>query len=335
MAINHLFAFSATVDGCTIAAGSPYGCGNLTNTTVCYYGSITSQDLATMTAYIKRRVFNGEIDNPSHLATTPVVLFSGRNDWIVWENVMKSTEVQLLEYINKPNVTAVFNTSASHVWSLDHRATGRGAGVLGCHCGACWDYWPKSQGLCCDVNDCGYDLSGDTLRRFYGAGSIRARVASAPRLHWFDQWAYIPLPTGPYPVFDDYSLMRWGIIYLPTGCAANVSACRVHINYHGCTEDAYLWRRLWALSIDLNEYGEANDIIIVYPQAAGDSSSGTGCWNWDAYNDDALFDTRKGRQLKTVQAIIHDLENAVKNATVLNNTQVPPPDAPTPAAGTA
>jgi hypothetical protein len=35
-------------------------------------------------------------------------------------------------------------------------------------------------------------------------------------------------------------------------------------------------RKRWATSIDLNEYAEANQLIVLYPQAAGDSYSGTG-----------------------------------------------------------
>ena len=122
MAINHLFAFSATVDGCTIAAGNPYGCGNLTkNVSRCYYGSISDQDLDALAAYIKRRAEAGLIDSPSNLKATPVLLFSGKKDWIVWQNVMKSTEVQLHRYINASKVNSRFNTDAAHVWSIDHR----------------------------------------------------------------------------------------------------------------------------------------------------------------------------------------------------------------------
>ena len=45
-------------------------------------------------------------------------------------------------------------------------------------------------------------------------------------------------------------------------------------------------------NIGLNEWAEANEIVVVYPQAAGSASAGEGCWNWASYDDDPLFDTR-------------------------------------------
>ena len=127
MAINHLFAFSSLVDGAAIAAGSPYGCGNLTTQGLCYYGPLNSTVISTMNAYISQRFEHGLIDDPSNLKDTPVVLFSGSNDWVVFENVMKSIEQQLQTH--QASTTSVFNTSAAHVWSLDHGA---------CGCGECW-----------------------------------------------------------------------------------------------------------------------------------------------------------------------------------------------------
>ena len=68
--------------------------------------------------------------------------------------------------------------------------------------------------------------------------------------------------------------------------------------------------------IDLNEYAESNDLVVVYPQAAGNNATGTGCWDWfDA--GDADFDTRRGSQLSTVTARIADIDAAVRGALVL------------------
>ena len=43
---------------------------------------------------------------------------------------------------------------------------------------------------------------------------------------------------------------------------------KVHVNYHGCSPRSWNDRLIWIRNINLNEYGEANGIIIVYPQAA-------------------------------------------------------------------
>lgn len=75
--------------------------------------------------------------------------------------------------------------------------------------------------------------------------------------------------------------------------------------------------------IDLNEYAEANDLVVVYPQAAGNNATGTGCWDWfDAGDSD--FDTRRGSQLSTVTALIADIDAALRGALVLPEDALPP-----------
>merc|ERR1712183_49497 len=105
-----------------------------------------------------------------------------------------------------------------------------------------------------------------------------------------------------------------GIVYVPTGCEGSaINDCKVHVNYHGCINKVWERRKRWANNIDLNEYGEANNIVIYYPQAAGDRRSGVGCWSWSDYRNDPYFDTRKGVQLATVMAVVNDLANALKS----------------------
>jgi hypothetical protein len=99
-------------------------------------------------------------------------------------------------------------------------------------------------------------------------------------------------------------MLRWAPVYVPQKCAADVDACRVHVNYHGCmdkprgpTINGWLDRLLWVRNIQLNEYAEANAIVIVYPQAAGSIDIGEGCFNWASYEDGALADARCSREL--------------------------------------
>lgn len=76
--------------------------------------------------------------------------------------------------------------------------------------------------------------------------------------------------------------------------------------------------------LDLNEYGEANDIIILYPQASGSKATGNGCWNWGFQQDDTLFDTRESVQLKMVMNILADLPNAIAYSIELPKDSGPP-----------
>lgn len=305
MAIQHLVAFSESVQGAGIAAGSPYGCGMIPGGHLpqgrCWYGPATEHLVQETIKYMRQRFNEGLIDDPVNLKQTPVVLFNGKQDWTVFTAVMQATYRQLSAFIEPRLLTTNFETEASHVWSLDHGS---------CKCGACADFSVEEASKeCCDVNNCEYDLSGDMLRHFYGH-DLKPRVRARQRLKWIDQSQYTPWGWD----FEDTLMSTYAIAYVPTGCLQDLDSCRVHIDYHGCINKIWSQREKWATAIDLNEYGEANNIVIVYPQAAGDRATGRGCWNWGFPQDDKYFDTRKGAQLKTIVNMVADLKNAVDGA---------------------
>ena len=120
------------------------------------------------------------------------------------------------------------------------------------------------------------------------------------------------------------TLMRWAIAYVPSGCSAEPSKCRLHVNYHGCTGVKWAKRLSWVRNLDLNEYAEANDIVVLYPQARGSKAVGTGCWNWVSYKNDPQFDTKLGRELRTVTNIAADLAHALAAAAVTQGEALPP-----------
>lgn len=307
MAIQHLVAFSESVQGAGVAAGSPYGCGMIPGGHLpkgrCWYGPIDDQETID---YLRKRYKEGMIDDPANLKQTPVVLFNGQNDWTVYTAVMRATYRQLSEFIEPRWLTTNFHTEASHVWSLDHGD---------CECGACAYSGASKQ--CCDVNNCHYDLSGDILRRSYE--DLKPRVMARQSFTWIDQTKYTPWGWK----FEDTNMAEYAIVYVPTGCLQDSDSCRVHVDYHGCINKAWSQRERWSNALDLNEYGEANNIIIVYPQAAGDRATGKGCWNWGFPDDDKYFDTRKSVQLSIVVDLVADLKNAIHQALELPVGEVP------------
>jgi hypothetical protein len=308
MAIQHLVAFTSTVDGCAIAGGSPYGCSVLKREdSACYYG-LTKPDVQTTIKYVRDRFEQGAIDDPKNLTTIPVVLFNGKNDWVVYTEVMRDTQQQLAAFVDEGMLHPRFDTAAGHVWSVDQGC---------CRCGTCIDGGTAPEPECCDVNNCGYDLSGDVLSRAYGG--VKPRQKAAQELLWVQQWQYVPAPHHSYSYGGDAAeevgegsggghahMLKWAIVYAPHRCRGNVSACRVHVNYHGCMNKDWPGRSLWTTSLDLNEYAEvprarvdaqrcrlltckrhdcgwqANDMIVLYPQSAGSKNAGKGCWNWDS-----------------------------------------------------
>ena len=255
--------------------------------------------------YVNKRYAEGLIDSPENLRSTPILLFNGHKDWTVWTNEMRAAASQLDHFSS--NVRRVFNTSAKHVWSIDHGP---------CECGK-----KTSLPRCGDVENCAYDLSGDLLRMFYGEDAIKPRTRAHRKLYWIPQRAYLP-SLSPNARVD--GIAKYMLAYVPRGCEAEPRSCRIHINFHGCISRDWELRRRWATDIDLNEYAEANDIVILYPQAAGSKRAGVGCWNWGFPNDDKYFDARKSLQIRTVVNVIDSIDSALKRAVVIEN------DAPAP-----
>jgi len=309
MAMQHLFAFSQHVQGAAIAAGSPYGCGafqrgHVHHGATCYYGGTNVQKTIS---YVHAHSNKGLIDDPNNLSSTPVIVFNGKDDWEVYTAVGKEIVQQLKAFVKPTKLDVQLDSKASHVWSLDHGS---------CRCGQC-AWWGK--GLCCDVNNCKYDLSGEMFRHFYG--TLKPRVEARQNFSWISQEQYLPPKT---PSWSDARIEKWAVLYLPTGCRQKPAACYVHVHYHGCIANKWTKRRQWINHLDLNEYGEANDIIILYPQAKGDRLTGKGCWNWGFTKDDRLFDTRQSVQLKMVMNIVADLPEAIRSATELAKDSGPP-----------
>eukprot|EP00854_Cymbomonas_tetramitiformis_P005458 gene5458-6616_t len=217
---------------------------------------------------------------------------------------MRDVQRQLKAYVKSTKLTSVFNTNATHVWSVDHG---------NCHCGYCRsifdsddiEYVDYDDGYCCDVNNCEYDLTFDIFTRFYGV--LNAPTPDAQPLLRVNQHEH--LPAGVDPAHS--GMMKFGFVYVPQPCAGNFEDCVVHVHYHGCIDNNYTLRERWSNIIRLNNYGETNGIIILYPQSRGDKETGEGCWRWELNNVtrkvDPLFDTRKSIQLRTVNAMIERL----------------------------
>lgn len=111
-------------------------------------------------------------------------------------------------------------------------------------------------------------------------------------------------------------LLRWGLVYVPTACKSKPSACKKHVHYHGCIADIWSQRVKWTDDIYINAHAEANAIVVIYPQARGDERTGRGCWNWESYMDDPLFDTRESIQLRAINNLIIHIDTAVVPSSV-------------------
>jgi hypothetical protein len=132
LAVNHGVAFSAAVQGIGVLGGSPYGCNVLPNAadgdfTTCSYWTASKAKstawLARCDAYLQARAAAGLVDDLKHLKGTPVYLFSGTRDSMVWQRTMRAVEQQFRGF--GAHVYSRFDLAAEHAWIVDNATCNR------------------------------------------------------------------------------------------------------------------------------------------------------------------------------------------------------------------
>ncbi len=139
---------------------------------------------------------------------------------------------------------------------------------------------------------------------------------------------------NPNRLLDAYMEAK-GYVFVPESCQ-NGARCRLHIAFHGCRQ-GFNYRGFdivhaiysdelsgWTHFIEnagYNEWADANDIVVLYPQAAVNTRELTfgnlqganpqGCWDFWAYTDED-FHTQGGRQIGAVWRMVEALVPALR-----------------------
>lgn len=120
-----------------------------------------------------------------------------------------------------------------------------------------------------------------------------------PGLRWFDQTSF--MGANNEPMFADR-----GLIYVPIDCALGRAKCDLHINFPGCgfVEDVIFLTL--AVSLNLNDWGSANNIVILYPRVNGEGATKdqrNGCWNVYGKTGEN-YATKEASQMAAVKSMI-------------------------------
>jgi poly(3-hydroxybutyrate) depolymerase len=101
------------------------------------------------------------------------------------------------------------------------------------------------------------------------------------------------------------SLEKFGYVYVPTACAAKTTSCRLHVSFHGCSQDYGSIQDTWAVHAGYNDWAEANNIIVVYPYVASSAQLGNpnACWDWWGYAG-ANYALQSGVQMQFSKKLI-------------------------------
>ena len=112
------------------------------------------------------------------------------------------------------------------------------------------------------INNCGFDSVGAMLGHILPGSLHKRGKLEKSHLQRFDQSQYLP----PAILLDEISFGPDGYVYLPSNCRDNSTLCKLHVAFHGCEQDLATIGTDFVTYNGINEYAEANDIVILYPQ---------------------------------------------------------------------
>jgi poly(3-hydroxybutyrate) depolymerase len=311
-------AHSADIMGAAMIAGGLYGCAvqDVTEDGVlalasqaagpCLKVPFLLDDVATYKDRLEKLAAKGWIDPPANLARARAYFFTGGSDQVVdSETVVKGKA--LYDSLGVPADNIVFE---------DHSGPAAKAGH---------SWVTKNFGGACDANaapyidDCKYDQAGAELKAIYGQDLKAPAAAATGSIIAFDQKEFVP---GKATAAN--GLLDTGYLYVPKACEPGAGQpCRLQVVLHGCKQSAEELGDVFYTRIGVNEWADANAILVLYPQAHATTPSELppnlwsdalifanpeGCWNWWGYSDDRQYLTKKGVQIVAIWKMIQRLE---------------------------
>jgi poly(3-hydroxybutyrate) depolymerase len=313
-------ASSGTVVGAGILAGGPYGCVEVIENPFRPSRKLDRAAAAVVacTHYFGSRYYGlrpdppraeevrqlidaahraGETDDPAHLAGDRVWLFRGELDEVVPEAIAE-TLAELYRLLG-------IDGEALHIEPGDpERPANHGIPVESF---AGESRFPRRD--CADhalpfVIECGYDAAGLLLRHLYPEGFLPDPVDphGAGSLHAFDQTEF-------FQPSETAGLSGVGYIYVPDACRSE--ACRLHVAFHGCRQnaDARGDERVhddFIRHAGYNRWAAANRIVVLYPQATEAAGNPRACWDFWGYSGGG-WRTRDGIQMRATGSMVERL----------------------------
>jgi len=243
---------------------------------------INIQRLLTYTETQARR---SAIDPTSNLKRSRVWLFSGTKDSVVKQGSMRKCEEYYQHYVNNTAIATVFDVPAEHAFVSD--SWGAACNHLG---------YPF-------INNCNYNAARAMLTHIYGP--MKPGVPMIERnLMLINQSRFLP----PHVTAKSASLDARAYVYIPTRCQTPTASCPVHVALHGCLTSISFgsYNDTAIRHIGANEIAEANDIVVLYPQATQSlvaPINPEGCWDWWGYTGQD-YPTKLAPQQVTIKNMV-------------------------------
>ncbi len=277
MAVQTHIAFADLVAAVGVVAAGPYHCaGGSVQTALGACMSGDGIDVAPLVEFTKTAAAAGNVASLDDIAASRVWLFHSPVDGVVSQRAGDALHDFYRELA--PADAIVYRNGFDAAHGLPTVDKGEACDTMG------GDF----------LNACDFDTAGEVLAHAYGELDDRADSAVDANLVSVDLSAY----------FDDgSSVAESGYAYVPASCRDDLGSCRLHVVFHGCRQGAEFIANRFVKKAGYNEWAETNDIVLVYPQIEKSMFNPQGCWDWWGYTD-ADYDTRKGKQVAGVQALI-------------------------------
>ena len=271
MASQLHISHSATIKGAALFAGGPFACakkGLAEATTHCMQNAQGGPDIERSFQLINALSDSGEIDDIKHLKQSKLLLVSGAKDKTVNSRVIDAAEQLYLSFVDSQKI------SRARIPNLGH------------------GFPTLNFGNRCDVeaspylSACNYDGAGAILNYLYADLKERTAKVFEPKILTQHIPGYSEMLDSPF-------------LYIPQQCR-NGALCKLHIALHGCQQNREFIGDTFVKHAGYNQWAEANDIVIVYPQTLKAANNPMGCWDWWGFSSSAFY----SKQAPQIQALV-------------------------------
>lgn len=284
MAVQLHVALSSIFKGAGSAAGGIYWCSEGSAITAQQQCMKTPGSINTSN-YVRRALNEAKankIENLENLKTSKVFIYASKQDSIVNSGGSDRLYEFYTQFVPKTRITYQNQIPSGHGWVTNN---------FGNSCESQVTPW---------INNCNYDLAGEILKQFYGPLAVNrnSRNGLRSQLYPFDQQEFQT---------QNSALYDYGYIYVPQNCMNHRSLCKLHVALHGCQMHPDAIQDKFAVNSGFNSWAEANNIIILYPQATKVSKVNPyACWDWYGYTGQN-FANRNGPQIIAIQKMVYRL----------------------------
>jgi len=305
-------AYSGIMKGVGVFAGGPYGCarGDLfkaVNDCMARPDFLTPEVMVELIHNAQAYARDRRIDPPENLKSKKIFLFGGTADKTVRPAVMD----RAYDWYRQMGV------EESHIHYEKSLTAGHAMPTI-------------NYGNPCDavsrapwMSACSYDGAGEALKHIYGGlNPVQPVTGTSGQLIEFTQKEFVdPPPLPPGELAEQTGLNEFGYAYIPRSCQEG-KACRIHVVFHGCRQvynqdpegldlkkGGVPFGLHMVLHAGYNEWANANQIIVLYPQAQKNKANPRGCFDWWGYLGGAkdAYLTKDAPQMKAVRAMMKAL----------------------------